>query len=108
MAEDIKVLLGKNIRKYRQKNNLSQTQLAEKIDVSFRYISYVECGKSFPSADVLQSISTALKVPVYQLFYPDSSVDDSTPLSALKSALVEATKDIKITIDTLENKIQNI
>ena len=108
MTEDIKTLLGNNIRKYRQKRNLTQTQLAEMVDVSFRYISYVECGKSFPSAEVLQAISKALEVHVHLLFYPNFSAEDSTPLSALKSALLETSQNIKTAIDTLQKRIDSI
>lgn len=47
----------KNIRKSRR---LTQEQLAEAVGVDFRYISYIENAKSFPSCDLIQSCSVLI------------------------------------------------
>ncbi len=108
MTESIKVILGKNIKTYRLKKRLSQTQLAEMVDVSFRYISYVECGKSFPSAEVLEAIAHSLGVQIYMLFYPSSATVGQPHITELKDILVDATKDFKATLDVLKEKIEKL
>ena len=38
--------IGKRISKIRQKHNMTQAQLAEKLNVSSKHISHTECGNS--------------------------------------------------------------
>lgn len=59
-----KRLLGKQIRKYRERAELSQELLAEKIECSAIFISYVERGKKSPGLDTLVKLSNELNVSV--------------------------------------------
>lgn len=54
--------IGSRIRKYREENNLSQKQLAEKIGVSNSRVSNWEKGLNRPDADILAAICVALDV----------------------------------------------
>ena len=54
--------IGSRIRKYREENNLSQKQLAEKIGVSNSRVSNWEPGLNRPDADILAAICMALDV----------------------------------------------
>ena len=45
--------IGRRIRAFRLKNNLTQAQLAESLDVSTNFISEVETGKKNISIDTL-------------------------------------------------------
>lgn len=54
--------IGSRIRKYREENNLSQKQLAEKIGVSNSQVSNWEQGLNRPDADILAAICVALDV----------------------------------------------
>ena len=54
--------IGSRIRKYREENNLSQKQLAEKIGVSNSRVSNWEQGLNRPDADILAAICVALDV----------------------------------------------
>ncbi len=65
--EDIKVLLGERIRELRKLLNISQQELAEKINIDQRNLSNIECGISFPSKTLIQ-ISKALNVTLMELF----------------------------------------
>ena len=53
-------IIGKELRKIRLKNRLSQAKLAEKLDVSRVYISNVEKGKSVPSLEKIIKILEAV------------------------------------------------
>ena len=59
-----KKALGKQIQKYRERAGLSQELLAEKIECSAIFISYVERGKKSPSLDTLIKLSNELNVSV--------------------------------------------
>ncbi len=54
--------IGSRIRKYREENNLSQKQLAEKIGVSNSRVSNWEQGLNRPDADILAAIYNCLPV----------------------------------------------
>lgn len=65
----IRKTFAKNMKRLRRKKDLSQEQLAEKMDVSARYIQYLE-GKNCPSVglDVVAKIAKALSVKPKDLF----------------------------------------
>ena len=58
---------GAVIRKLREKNNITQRQLAERLRVSDKTISKWETGLSVPDADMLIRISEVLETPVSTL-----------------------------------------
>ena len=59
--------LGVNIKFYRQKLNLTQEQVAEKIDAERSYITALECGNKSPSIYFLYELSKALNVSLKDL-----------------------------------------
>ncbi|MGM9641237.1 MAG: helix-turn-helix domain-containing protein [Faecousia sp.] len=59
---------GLNVVYYRKKKRLSQTQLAELVDIHRTYISAIELGKVGVSFDVLFRLSDALEISPKQLF----------------------------------------
>lgn len=70
--------LGENILKLRKDSNLSQEQLAEKIDVTRQTISNWELGETSPNPEQLKLLSKELNVSIDELLNND-----------LKSVLVE-------------------
>lgn len=58
---------GLNVVYYRKKR-LSQTQLAELVDIHRTYVSAIELGKVSVSFDVLFRLAQVLEVPVSKLF----------------------------------------
>ena len=54
--------VGKYIREYRKKKELSQEALAEMIEVSVPYISQLETSQKYPSLDTLINIANALDI----------------------------------------------
>lgn len=59
--------LGQNIKRYRQKANLSQEKLAEMCECCGSFIGKIENGKSLPSLDMLSKIAASLGVSAEQL-----------------------------------------
>ena len=54
--------IGKYIREYRKKKNMSQETLAELIDVSVPYISMLENSQKYPALETLISLANALDI----------------------------------------------
>ena len=56
---------GRNIRIHREAANLTQEQLAEKLDISCGSLSRIESGRQFVTRTTLENV---LKVPISDLF----------------------------------------
>ena len=64
----LKEQFAKNLKSIRKSRKLTQEQLAELVDVDFRYISFLENARSFPSCDLLEKITKALNISYADLF----------------------------------------
>lgn len=53
-------IIGKNIQDIRTARNMTQAELAEKVDLSVPYISYIENGNKHPRLETLIKIAAAL------------------------------------------------
>lgn len=60
--------LGLNIAYYRKERGLSQSALAEKVNISRTHMSRIETADCAVSLDVIFDICDALEVPAVRLF----------------------------------------
>ncbi len=65
--QDIKIIIGRNLRRLRIEQKYSQESFAEKCDLHRTYIGAVERGERNITVGVVQKISKALKIPPYKL-----------------------------------------
>lgn len=77
-GQDLRDILGKNIRLLRFHNNLSQAELAEKAGISINFLSELERGHKWPRAETLAGISGALNIPIAELFQSEGDVSDKS------------------------------
>lgn len=74
----LKKEFGKRVKFYREKNNLTQEELAERISLNFRSLSLVERGKNFVTAETLEKLCLELKIKPKMLFDFDyASADEN-------------------------------
>ena len=59
--------IGKFIAEQRKKSNLTQMQLAEKLNITDRAVSKWETGKSMPDSSIMLELCDALKITVNDL-----------------------------------------
>lgn len=85
--------LGKRIREQRKKLNLTQEQLAEKIDVSTTYIGFVERGERSITLGKLTCLANALGVSIDYLLSDTVAVPSSTKEELWLNLLSSATED---------------
>ncbi len=64
----LKEQLGKRIYELRKQMNISQEELAEKIEISQRSLSKIETGQNFVKSDTLEKISKIFNLPYSELF----------------------------------------
>ena len=65
-------IMGRNIARIRNKNHLTQEQLAEKINISTVFVSQIETAVRKPSLETIYKISLALNTTVDTLIGNDS------------------------------------
>lgn len=65
--EAIKMIISANIKKYREKNGLTQSALSSMMNISRQSISKWETGQALPSIDNLIMLSDLLDIPLDQL-----------------------------------------
>ena len=70
-CSNIRKVLGANVKFYRYKIGYTQEQLAEKCDLSTRYISDIENANGNISIDTLEIIAHALNIDSYVLIKPE-------------------------------------
>ena len=75
-------LIGQRIRNYRNQQNLSQEKLAEMSGCHPTYIGQVERGEKNATLESIEKISSALKIPLSQLFekIDDNTISNNIPL----------------------------
>lgn len=71
--DEIRVIFCKNLKYYRIANNLTQAQLAEKVNLSDKYMSDLERNKFSPSLDTIDSLSKIFNIKPYLLLKYDET-----------------------------------
>lgn len=100
---NIKAILGKNIKRLREKNKMTQDEFSEKIKLSSQAVSLIEAGKYFTTAETLDNICNHFNVPPSALFDLDSDYIQSN-----YSSRSEVVKDINLLLNNLnDNKLRN-
>jgi len=72
MKLNTKMDFGKRLAQIRKAKGFSQRELAKKIDVTVRVISYYENESDFPPSHFLPRLASALKVSVDKILGTDS------------------------------------
>jgi len=52
--------IGKRIARRRRQLGLKQSEVEEKADIGYKYLSRIECAKSIPSTEVIMRLAAAL------------------------------------------------
>ena len=74
--QELRGILANNIKRCRQKNNLSQLALAEKVDISANFLSDIERCKAWISPNTLVKLASVLNIEPYELFKEDALLLD--------------------------------
>ena len=98
--------IGARVKKARKARQMSQAELAEKLNISLSHMSDIETGKSNFGVDILKRITEVLQVSSDELLRPDvpavnaiyatellDLVDGCTP--AEKEAMLNTLKSMK-------------
>ncbi len=95
-SAEIKILLGKRIKEIRKLQNLTQEQLAERMEIDQRNLSKIECGNNFITAETLSKVINALSIEPQELFIFDHHKDESFLKKELLDIINNNKADIKL------------
>lgn len=94
------IKIGKFIAECRKKNNLTQMQLAEKLNITDRAISKWENGKAMPDTSIMLDLCNELKINVNELLSGEmiemKQLDKKTEELLLEMAKSEEMKNKKM------------
>lgn len=79
---EVQELLGRRLRSLREARGLTQQQLGEVADLSFKYLGAIERGEENPSLKILAKLATALGVELRDLF--EFEHEDTSPAQLKK------------------------
>ena len=105
---DIKRAVGKRIKIVRQRNGLTQDQLAEQVGLSPKYISGIERGVENPTMDILLRVAKALEVEPYDLFlFGESEESEKALRKGIEKMVREADREkLQLYFDVMRNILQ--
>ena len=86
--------LSQNIKKYRLKLNITQDELAARLNISSQAISKWETGSSCPDCSLLVPLSHALGVSLDEIFENDMVTVDDTAQRAFKTVMQADSSEI--------------
>lgn len=76
---------GKMLKALREKRNMTQTALAERLHVSDKAISKWETGRGFPDISILDELAKALQISVVELLAGDQVKNENVCANMRKS-----------------------
>lgn len=95
---------GRQIQLLRIQHNLTQKELAEKLQTSQNYLSDVETGKKRPSLDYYMSIANFFKVSLDQIFVDSIDMKKNIIIDSIVLKISYMPKEEqKLVLDMVEN-----
>ena len=98
-GQELRLILGKGIRFFRQQRKMSQAALAEKADISITFLSNIERGVKYPTSETLSAIANGLGVEVFELFRHDHSPTQKRSL--FERFKKDISKNVNETLETV-------
>jgi transcriptional regulator with XRE-family HTH domain len=99
-----KLKLGAKIKELRKAKGLSQSEIADIINIDAKHLSRIEVGANYPSLDTLTKLAEALEVPLKELFEFGSNMNSTGKHhETLNKLMKQATEEeLKIGIKILK------
>jgi len=100
--QKLRGILSQNIKRYRQSRNLSQADLAEKLDISVNFLCNIENGNRWVSPQTLIKFASALNIEPYELLKPAEALPPDMPL-ILNKCIDEAVIAVTQTLNQIRD-----
>jgi transcriptional regulator with XRE-family HTH domain len=90
---ETKKFLGARIQEIRKHYNLKQSQLAEIVCIDSKHMSKIECGRCYPSFELLDKIARALNVTPAEFLKIEHLQEKKTLLKEMNDLLDKADEE---------------
>jgi len=97
---ELRGILSKNIKRYRHSRNLSQADLAEKLDISVNFLCNIENGNRWISPQTMAKFVSALNIEPYELFKTENTMPPDAP-AIVNKCLDEAVEAVAQTLNRI-------
>ncbi len=88
-----KLIIGKQIKRLRARLKLTQDKLAEKVNISPKYLSNIERGLENPTLDTFLRLAKCLNVELGEIFLPDIDLNSKTLNKKIKNLINETNEE---------------
>ena len=68
----LRIQFGRKLRRLRLAHDVTQERFAEEIGISATFLGLIERGVNAPSFETIEQIARVLKIPVSELFLPET------------------------------------
>jgi len=91
----LRTIVRTNIRRYRNYRQWTQSEFAEKLDISVNFLSDIENGKKWISPASMVKFASVLNIEPYELFKPAETPNQSVSilLSKYNDEVIQAVSD---------------
>ena len=90
---ETKKYLGRRLQELRKRSGLKQSELAEMLEIDAKHMSKLECGRSYPSFDLLDKIATVLNTTPAELLDTDHLCEKTELIARMESLLSSASEE---------------
>lgn len=96
--------IGRNVKFYRKQRGLTQSELAQKANLSRSYLADVEADRYNPSVDTLKTIADALQIGTHVLL----DEEDQNELLSIITSLQEERDRYREALEEIKERIDHI
>ncbi|MDD2494813.1 MAG: helix-turn-helix transcriptional regulator [Tissierellia bacterium] len=109
MKENIIILIGKRLRKQREKLNMTREEFAEKANISPQFLAEIENGKKGMSVSTLYKICNNYNISADYILFGRLSSNNAFPLTtkSLSEPYLSYTEDIIEIVNNIILETQN-
>ena len=100
--KDLRIILSRNLKKFRVQHNYTQAKFAEMIDISIPFLSDIENGKKWISPATFAKMAVALEIEAYELLKPEKKLPDNVE-KMIKEYTADIHSEVAKTIEKLYN-----
>jgi len=93
--------MGTRIKELRKRAGFTQAELAEKLNVDYKYLSRLETGYSTPSFNLLEKLSNALKTELSEFFISEDYYVRENIMSRINKKLSKSKLEYLNVIDKI-------
>ena len=104
----LRTLLSRNIKRFRQRKGWSQAKLAEEMQISTNYLSDIETKRGWVSPFSLVKMANALEIDVFELFKSEETASTDV-IHTVNRCLNDFSVSLRVSFEkSLADSIQKI